>query len=111
MSGTAKSCSPDTPRAPLSEAGPRTAPAMTWPLADRLELGALPSAVPCARLHTRAILAEWGLAHLNDTAELLISDSLNLSIYSFGPFWRVFVSGGWMGWRGLLWRRVCGRSG
>lgn len=74
MSGTAKSCPPDTPRAPLPEAGPSTAPAMTWPLADRLDLGALPSAVPCARLHTRAILAEWGLAHLNDTAELLISE-------------------------------------
>jgi hypothetical protein len=34
----------------------------------------LPSAVPCARLHTRAILAEWSLTHLNDTAELLVSE-------------------------------------
>lgn len=50
------------------------APAMAWPLADRLDLGALPSAIPCARLHTRAILAEWGLTHLNHTAELVISE-------------------------------------
>ena len=47
---------------------------MAWPLADRLDLGCLPSAVPCARLHTRAILAEWGLADLNEAAELVISE-------------------------------------
>ncbi len=31
-----------------------------WPLRSFLELGALPSAVPCARLHTRHLLWEWG---------------------------------------------------
>jgi hypothetical protein len=30
-----------------------------WPLRSFLELGALPSAVPCARLHTRQLLWEW----------------------------------------------------
>jgi hypothetical protein len=45
-----------------------------WSLTDRLDLGCLPSAVPCARLHTQAILAEWGLGHLTDTAELLVSE-------------------------------------
>jgi anti-sigma regulatory factor (Ser/Thr protein kinase) len=74
MSGTAKPCPPATPHALRPQAGLSAAPAMAWPLADRLDLGALPSAVPCARLHTRAILAEWGLAHLNDTAELVISE-------------------------------------
>jgi anti-sigma regulatory factor (Ser/Thr protein kinase) len=74
MSGTAKPCPPATPHAPRPEPGRSAAPAMAWPLADRLDLGALPSAVPCARLYTRAILAEWGLAHLNDTAELVISE-------------------------------------
>jgi hypothetical protein len=46
-----------------------------WPLRTFLELGALPSAVPCARLHTRQLLWEWGLAaDLADTAELLVSE-------------------------------------
>jgi len=49
-------------------------PATAWSLTDRLDLGCLPSAVPCARLHTQAILAEWGLAHLTDTAELVMSE-------------------------------------
>lgn len=74
MSGTAKPCPPAMPRTPRPEPGLSAAPAMVWPLADRLDLGALSSAVPCARLHTRAILAEWGLAYLEDTAELVMSE-------------------------------------
>jgi hypothetical protein len=30
-----------------------------WPLHSYLELGTLPGAVPCARLHTRHVLWEW----------------------------------------------------
>ena len=30
-----------------------------WPLQSFLELGPLPSAVPCARLHVRQLLWEW----------------------------------------------------
>src|SRR5713101_5872411 len=45
-----------------------------WPLQSRLELAALPGAVPCARLHARQLLWEWGLATLAETAELLISE-------------------------------------
>jgi hypothetical protein len=45
-----------------------------WPLHSRLELAALPSAVPCARLHTRQLLWEWGLAALAETVELLVSE-------------------------------------
>jgi anti-sigma regulatory factor (Ser/Thr protein kinase) len=37
-------------------------------------LGALPGAVPCARLHARLVLAEWGLKALADTAELVVSE-------------------------------------
>ena len=33
-----------------------------WPLSVHLPLGALPTAVPCARGYTRAILDEWNLA-------------------------------------------------
>jgi anti-sigma regulatory factor (Ser/Thr protein kinase) len=37
-------------------------------------LGALPNAVPCARLHASLVLAEWGLKALAETAELIVSE-------------------------------------
>jgi anti-sigma regulatory factor (Ser/Thr protein kinase) len=46
----------------------------TWPLRSCLELGALPSAVPCARLHSRQVLWEWKLDSLSKAAELLVSE-------------------------------------
>lgn len=48
--------------------------AYPWPLCNSLELAALPSAVPCARLHARHLLREWGLDGLAATAELLTSE-------------------------------------
>lgn len=48
--------------------------AARWPLRSFLELGALPSAVPCARLHTRHLLWEWRLTGLTDSAELVVSE-------------------------------------
>jgi hypothetical protein len=45
-----------------------------WPLQSRLELGALPGAVPCARLHARLVLTEWGQAALGDSVELIVSE-------------------------------------
>jgi anti-sigma regulatory factor (Ser/Thr protein kinase) len=45
-----------------------------WPLASRLPLGSLPSAVPCARLHTRLILREWNLGQVAEDAEILASE-------------------------------------
>jgi anti-sigma regulatory factor (Ser/Thr protein kinase) len=45
-----------------------------WPRRSRLELGPLPSAVPCARLHAKVILQEWNLAQLVDDAELIVSE-------------------------------------
>lgn len=39
-----------------------------------LELASLPNAVPCARLHARHVLREWGLHALADTVELLVSE-------------------------------------
>src|ERR1700676_683033 len=49
-------------------------PADSWPLRSYLQLGALPGAVPCARLHAKLVLWEWGLDHLVETAELLVSE-------------------------------------
>lgn len=45
-----------------------------WPLRSYLELGALPTAVPCARLHARHLLWEWGLNDLAEDIELLVSE-------------------------------------
>jgi len=45
-----------------------------WPLSSHLELGALPGAVACARLHARLVLWEWGLAAFSENAELLVSE-------------------------------------
>jgi len=39
-----------------------------------LELGALPTAVGCARSHARLVAIEWGLAPLADTMELATSE-------------------------------------
>jgi anti-sigma regulatory factor (Ser/Thr protein kinase) len=45
-----------------------------YPLTSRLELGARPTAVPCARMITRQVIREWGLPDLVETAELLVSE-------------------------------------
>jgi len=45
-----------------------------WPVQDFLELGALPGAVPSARLHTRQILWEWALTRLSEKAEQVVSE-------------------------------------
>jgi anti-sigma regulatory factor (Ser/Thr protein kinase) len=58
------------PPLPLSE----TSMPGRWPLQDYLEPGALPGAVPCARLHARQLLGEWGLSDLSDDVELLVSE-------------------------------------
>jgi anti-sigma regulatory factor (Ser/Thr protein kinase) len=53
-----------------------------WPLQDFLELGALPSAVSCSRLHARLVIQEWGLAALADNVELLVSELMTNAVYA-----------------------------
>src|ERR1043165_2153296 len=48
--------------------------ASQWPFHSFLPLGALPGAVPCARLHTTAVLWEWGMEALSQPAELAVSE-------------------------------------
>ena len=48
--------------------------ATQWPHHSFLSLGALPGAVPCARLHTTAVLWEWGMESLVQPAELAVSE-------------------------------------
>lgn len=61
-------------RIPPFAADQEGSPVDQWPLQSFLELGALPGAVPCARLHARHVLREWGLADLADSTELLVSE-------------------------------------
>jgi anti-sigma regulatory factor (Ser/Thr protein kinase) len=45
-----------------------------WPLVSCLDLGSLPTAAGCARLHAKNVLFEWGLGAIADDAELLVSE-------------------------------------
>ena len=57
-----------------------------WPLSTSLPLGALTGATPCARLHARAVLAEWGLHDLAESAELVVSELVTNAVRaSTGP--------------------------
>jgi len=51
----------------MAGAAPVAPFAARWPLRTFLELGALPGAVPCARLHARNVLAEWGLTVFSES--------------------------------------------
>ena len=61
-----------------------------WEVCTFLELGALPTAVPCARLHARQVLWEWQLSELTDTAELIVSELVTNAVRA---------SAGLTGWR------------
>src|SRR5215471_11048227 len=56
-----------------------------WRLTSRLELGPLPSAVPCARLHAKHIFREWGLVHVADDAELIVSELMTNALEAAAP--------------------------
>jgi anti-sigma regulatory factor (Ser/Thr protein kinase) len=85
--GAAGNPGPATPEEPGSGAGPAFQPeeepsANRWPLRDYLELGALPGAVPCARLHARLLIREWGLAALADDVEILVSELVTNAVHA-----------------------------
>jgi hypothetical protein len=59
----------------VEELGSGAGPAIQgWPWVSGLELGPLPTAIPCARLRTRAVLLGWQLGYLADDAEVLVSE-------------------------------------
>ena len=51
-----------------------------WPHQTFLELGALPTAAPCARLHTTLVLWEWDLGTLVRTAGLVVSELVSNAV-------------------------------
>lgn len=54
--------------------------AAEWPLMSHLELAALPTAVPCFRLHARAVAVGWGLSALAENIELIVSELVTNAI-------------------------------
>jgi len=54
-----------------------------WPERSFLELGALPSAIPCARLHARQLTWEWGLDALSAKVELVVSELVTNAVQAF----------------------------
>jgi hypothetical protein len=54
--------------------------ARQWPARDFLELGALPGAVPSARLHARQILWEWSLTPLTEPVDQVVSELVGNSV-------------------------------
>jgi len=62
--------------------------AETWPRESFLELGALPTAVGCARWHAKLVLREWGLTKFSELVELLVSElATNAVKASQSPDW------------------------
>jgi hypothetical protein len=51
-----------------------------WPLGDHLELAALTTAVPCARVHARAVVTAWGMPWLAADTELIVSELVTNAI-------------------------------
>ena len=62
------------PDASTGGPGNPAVPRAGWPLRSQLELGPLPGAVPCARLHARLVVWEWGQTSLGDAVELIVSE-------------------------------------
>lgn len=67
-----------------------------WPLQDFLELGALLSAVPCARLHARQVLREWGAGPFSDSTELLVSELVTNAVRASREMTRVCAVRLWL---------------
>jgi anti-sigma regulatory factor (Ser/Thr protein kinase) len=60
---------------PSSSAGTVSQPLQTY-----LEFQALPTTPACARGHVRSVAREWGLVHLADNAELLVSELITNAV-------------------------------
>jgi hypothetical protein len=56
------------------EVEPRNDPGASWPHRSYLELGSLPTAVSCARLHTTLVLWEWHLDVLTEAAKVIVTE-------------------------------------
>lgn len=53
-----------------------------WPQHSYLELGSLPTAVPCARKHARLVTGEWRLPELADSVEIVVSELVTNALHA-----------------------------
>lgn len=90
VSGTVQPCGGSEPSSGVGSVFPagtqRTPSRRPWPLQSYLELGALPCAVPCARLHSRQVLWEWGLARLGEPAEVVVSELVTNAVQAMADW-------------------------
>lgn len=83
-------------RPPHDQGQGPVAPALPeWPFQSYLELGPLPSAVPCARLHSKQVVWEWGLQALADSTELIVSELVTNGIRASGGLTGSRYGGHW----------------
>ena len=59
-----------------------TVPRASWTVESALVIAALPTATPCARLHARSIVREWGLGELAATVELVVSELVTNAVHA-----------------------------
>jgi anti-sigma regulatory factor (Ser/Thr protein kinase) len=57
-------------------------PKIGWEWHSALSIGALATATPCARLHARNVVYEWGLHDIADAVELVVSELVTNSVKS-----------------------------
>ena len=81
---------------PRVATSPARTPGTDWEFGTSLELGALPTAVPCARLHTRQVLWEWHLDALADMAELIVSELVTNAVRASAGLTGSRRSGRWV---------------
>ncbi len=70
-------------------------PGAPWPHQSFLELGALPTAAPCARLHTTLVLWEWHLGALVRTAALVVSELVSNAVQASADLTGSRFAGEW----------------
>jgi hypothetical protein len=63
-----------------ADSGQQDEAGIAWPHQSFLALGALPTAAPCARLHTTLVLWEWHLDALAQTAGLVVSELVSNAV-------------------------------
>jgi hypothetical protein len=63
-----------------ADSGQEAGPEAPWPHQSYLELAALPTAAPCARLHTNLVLREWHLDGLVQTATQVVAELVSNAV-------------------------------
>lgn len=77
------------------ETRPQDAQDAAWPHQSYLELGSLPTAAPCARLHTMLVLWEWDLGALAHTAAVVVSELVTNAVQASVGITESQFSGNW----------------